>query len=71
MAKKSEQTEDKDIEKVEKALKNEKKPLKPKLKTKPYKLKVGLSVKGQWKNKGETINLTEKGYRFFRSKKIV
>jgi len=44
---------------------------KPKIKTTAYPLKVRLKVGGVWREKGETISLTEDGFRFYRSTKII
>lgn len=72
MAKKSEQTDDKDIEIVEQAQKQKKSySKKPQIPTKLYTVKNRINISGQWKEKGDKIKLTEKGFRFFRSKNIV
>ena len=44
---------------------------KPKIKTTAYPLKVRQKVGGVWREKGETISLTNEGFRFYRSKKII
>lgn len=43
----------------------------PKLVKKRYKLKKGVNIGGKEKKPGQTVYLTETGYRFFRAKKIV
>lgn len=66
MAKKKKSTKYvKDIEVKEEQI------LKPKVKTDSYVLLRRLKVGDVWKEKGEKINLTKEGYRFFHLKRIV
>jgi len=75
MAKKEEQIEEvkdnKPEEKRSQKRRSFSKPKKSKIPTKSYVVKNRVKVSGEWKEKGQKINLTEEGYRFFRSKKIV
>lgn len=62
----------KQSEKKEQDVKVEaKKSRKPAPKQKEYVLKLRQNIGGKWKEKGEKIKLTQKGYKDFRSKNIV
>ena len=60
-----------EVEIVEAETPKEVKVIKKRPSTTTYTIKSRVKVAGEWKEKGDKINLTKEGFAFFRSKKYI